>query len=105
MKYPIACILLTTSLLMACGSPDPRPGRTPQEQLLGCPNPRPQACTMDYNPVCGVVGDKMQTFANGCTACSESKVKGYYLRPCPEPGGAAPTEAAVEDEPGDDPGG
>ena len=30
-----------------------------------------EACTMDYNPVCGYKGDELpQTYSNGCQACS-----------------------------------
>lgn len=29
---------------------------------------RPQACTMEYMPVCGRVGGSLQTFGNSCTA-------------------------------------
>ena len=34
------------------------------------PRPRPQACTMEYNPVCGARGGDQQTFANACEARS-----------------------------------
>ena len=32
------------------------------------PVDRPQACTMDYNPVCGRSGNRMRTFSNACMA-------------------------------------
>jgi len=32
--------------------------------------PRPQACTMEYMPVCGARGGDLQTFANACEARS-----------------------------------
>jgi Kazal-type serine protease inhibitor domain len=32
--------------------------------------PRPQACTMEYRPVCGARGDDLQTFPNACGARS-----------------------------------
>ena len=99
MKERVGWIVLVASLLTACGSADPKPGRTPQARLHHCPDPRPQACTMDYNPVCGVVGDETKTFANGCTACSEGKVKGFYLGACPSPADEPHTDQSGEDEP------
>lgn len=99
MKKRVTWIVLLASLLAACGSADPKPGRTPQARLHSCPDPRPQACTMDYNPVCGVTGKETETFANGCTACSEGKVKGYYLGACPNPAAEAETGQSDGDEP------
>ena len=49
---------------------------------------------MDYRPVCGRTGDEVETFANGCTACSDKRVKGFYLGACPE----APAEEPAEEE-------
>ena len=54
--------------------------------------PRPQACTMEYLPVCGARGRDQQTFANAC----EARSSGYRVvgrgecrgggRPDPNPG-------------------
>lgn len=50
-----------------------------------CADPRPQACTMDYRPVCGEDSDgTRKTYANGCTACSNSAVFSYTDGPCKE---------------------
>ena len=55
-----AAILLAAGTLAACqvevdeGRPDYRP--------------RPQACTMEYMPVCGSRGGETQTFPNACAA-------------------------------------
>ncbi|MEK1868796.1 MAG: Kazal-type serine protease inhibitor, partial [Ensifer adhaerens] len=35
------------------------------------PDREPQACTMEYNPVCGQRGRRTQTFSNACQARSE----------------------------------
>ena len=48
-----------------------------------CSDPRPQVCTMDYNPVCGEKKDgSHKTYSNGCTACSDHKVIGYVDGEC-----------------------
>ena len=48
-----------------------------------CKDPRPQICTMNYQPVCGLLNDNQQkTFSNGCAACSDSKVKSYAENAC-----------------------
>ena len=48
-----------------------------------CPEPRPQMCTREYRPVCGTLNDDTQkTYANGCTACSDPKVKGHFPGAC-----------------------
>ncbi|MCR6500230.1 hypothetical protein MUO32_14365 [Shinella sp. CPCC 101442] len=62
-----AAILLAAGTLAACqvevdeGRPDYRP--------------RPQACTMEYMPVCGTRGGEIQTFPNAC----EARSNGYRI--------------------------
>ena len=104
MNKGIFWIVLMASLMTACGS-SPKEGRTPKQRLHQCPDPRPEVCTMDYNPVCAPVGEELQTFSNGCGACSERKVKGFYLGACPEPtpvDDPDPDDAEPDDEEGDD---
>lgn len=49
-----------------------------------CPEPRPEVCTLDYNPVCGYKSDKAsKTYSNGCSACSEKEIVGYKNGECP----------------------
>ena len=51
--------------------------------LTMCKEPRPQICTQDYRPVCGQLMDgSFKTYSNGCSACSNKKVKGYREGPC-----------------------
>ena len=49
-----------------------------------CEDPRPEVCTMDYNPVCGLRSDGtvIKTFGNACTACSEKETMGYKSGEC-----------------------
>lgn len=56
--------VLALAVLTGC-TVDVAPGPGPRPQPL--PRP-PQACTMEYMPVCGVRGRRQETFANACTA-------------------------------------
>jgi len=50
-----------------------------------CPENRPQVCTMDYTPVCGVHNDNStKTYSNACGACSNPKVISYVPQSCPD---------------------
>ena len=61
-----------------------------------CTNPRPQACTTDYRPVCATrdtgircvsapcPSSEKRTYSNGCGACSDPKVSGYVPEACAE---------------------
>ncbi len=62
---PIAVLMLALGFLSACTVvvDEPRPGPRPTRP--------PQACTMEYNPVCGQRGRRTQTFSNACQARSE----------------------------------
>ena len=59
----IAAVLLSAGLLAACTAvvveDRPRPPR---------PGGPPQACTMQYDPVCAARGGNRQTFGNACEA-------------------------------------
>jgi hypothetical protein len=51
--------------------------------LIVCEDPRPQMCTMQYDPVCGVTGgSQRKTYSNACSACSDAKVSGYSSGTC-----------------------
>ena len=69
-------------LLGGCSSADVSDQK--QEILMTpCKDPRPQMCTMDYNPVCGISkDDSKKSYSNGCSACSDSEVVEYYLGTC-----------------------
>jgi hypothetical protein len=48
-----------------------------------CREPRPEVCTFQYQPVCGLTeGGKWKTFSNGCQACSEAGVIGHRDGAC-----------------------
>ena len=70
----------------AAGGAGPAPAPAPQEDGAGyipCRSPRPQVCTMSYQPVCGERGDGgRRTYSNGCKACMDPDVAGYRPGPC-----------------------
>lgn len=75
-RYPfiISCLLIT-----ACSVIKPTTEHA-------CTEPRPQACTREYVPVCAIKTDNREgLYANGCSACSDPDVLGYNKGACPQP--------------------
>lgn len=69
----------------------------PEVQMIMCDTEnRPQACTREYNPVCGSVdtgvrcitkpcpSQEFTTFGNACDACANEDVYGHYAGSCEE---------------------
>ncbi len=53
------------------------------KKVTYCKEPRPQMCTMDYTPVCGLVDNKaVKTFGNACGACGDKKVSQHIKGEC-----------------------
>jgi hypothetical protein len=49
-----------------------------------CADPRPQMCTRDYRPACGVRGDgSRKTYGNACSACADPEVLSQGAGACP----------------------
>lgn len=49
-----------------------------------CADPRPQMCTRDYRPACGLRRDgTRRTYGNACTACSDADVVTQAAGACP----------------------
>lgn len=77
--------LALTVLLMGCESA--RQAQQSSQELpdTACRKPRPEVCTFQYQPVCGLrEGGQWQTFGNGCMACSEVTVIGHRDGACEE---------------------
>ncbi|MDO8862616.1 hypothetical protein Q6D67_12975 [Haliea sp. E1-2-M8] len=85
MGRPLAVILIL--LLAGCGAsqpsaplPEPEPGVNP---LVQCSSPRPQVCTMEYNPVCAQLADgTVSVYSSPCNACADDSVTGYLPGAC-----------------------
>ena len=51
--------------------------------LVACEEPRPQLCTMQFDPVCGLTADNQyKTYSNACSACSDASVSGHSPGAC-----------------------
>jgi hypothetical protein len=49
-----------------------------------CADPRPEMCTREYRPTCGVLRDgTRRNYGNACTACSDPDVVSQGPGPCP----------------------
>jgi hypothetical protein len=76
-------------------------------KAVDCTDPRPQACTQEYNPVCGQVqvqcirapcNPVMQTFGNKCEACANSFTISYTEGACADDNTAGGTVPAGTSE-------
>jgi hypothetical protein len=83
-KAIITSLLLATAPLAACAQQPPgQPPAPPRGNVITCTDPRPQACTRDYRPVCGTRRDgTRQTFGNACGACADANVVSHVPGPC-----------------------
>lgn len=66
-------------LLSACGF-----NQTADPLHTQCDTPRPQVCTMEYDPVCGylLAGGSLE-YSSGCNACADDSVAVYLPGSCP----------------------
>ena len=81
MTRGLATALLLVSLYACAGS---APLATGGEETL-CVNPRPEVCTMQYDPVCATLADGSKaTQSNACTACADAAVVSYRPGACEE---------------------
>jgi hypothetical protein len=85
-------ILLTVILGISCSITD----ASKSDDSIKCKSPRPQLCTMDYNPVCATRDNGVRcattpcsstetaTYSNRCSACADKNVFSYVLGECKE---------------------
>jgi len=91
---------LTWFFLSACAADPSQPQKAPLEPTEAnagwsqCPDQRPDICPQHYDPVCGYAvkpegadsgpEGQSKTYSNGCSACANTKVRGYTPGACPE---------------------
>ena len=81
MIYRAALIVVSLSLGACTTGAD----KSMADGVTMCEEPRSQACTRDYRPVCAALEeDSEKTYSNGCTACADVKVTAWVEGPCPE---------------------
>lgn len=89
MRRPLAVILVL--VLAGCGAsqpsappPPPEPESVPaQSPEVRCASPRPQVCTMEYDPVCArLQGGGVSVYSSPCNACADDAVTGYLPGAC-----------------------
>ena len=82
--WKIVAVAMSSFVAVAC-SPVPPAGEamSPGSGLTACADPRPQLCTLQYDPVCGFAGDgKNKTYSNACSACADQSVSGQRPGAC-----------------------
>jgi len=68
---------LATALVLA--------GCAGQPDTTACTDPRPQVCTLEYNPTCAVLATgERKEYASPCNACADDQVASYEPGACPE---------------------
>jgi len=77
-KKRILCSIAIFLLISGC-----QPSPSQIENQIMCEEPRPEMCTMNYLPVCGLNADKsVKTYSNACAACSDKQVVSYTDGEC-----------------------
>ena len=77
-KIRVFSSMTTFLLISACQS-------TPVQSVnqVVCSEPRPEICTMNYQPVCGLdSSNSAKTYSNACGACSDKNVVTYIEGEC-----------------------
>jgi len=73
-------VLLAMSGCAVTKSDETKSGN-PNKQI--CPEPRPEMCTQQFDPVCGQLSNGgSQTYSNWCSACSDKAVESYVPGEC-----------------------
>jgi hypothetical protein len=79
MRVTIA--IATMTMLVACAGSPPAP-----DPVTQCGEPRPQVCTMEYNPVCATLSEGgTKQYASPCNACADDAVSSYLADVCLSP--------------------
>ena len=86
MKNRLTLRTLGCAILLAASGCAAQQAKQAEEQvaendLTVCTDPRPELCTMQYDPVCARIGEgdaaEWKTYSSGCSACSDPQVTAY----------------------------
>jgi len=78
--------LALLGLLPACGEQQQLDSATALPAgFEPCTEPRPEVCTLHYQPVCGYFpAASAKTYSNACSACADTAVLGWKAEACAE---------------------
>ena len=87
MLSKLSLFVVSAVLLAACQTQAHKPSQTkPVVKPLAMQTCtfRPEACTMQYDPVCGydAAGRQLQTYGNACSACVNTEVHRFTPSEC-----------------------
>ena len=80
MKNKIPVLYSITIFLLTSGCQS-----TPVQPVnqVACSEPRPEICTMNYQPVCGFDSNNIsKTYSNACSACGDKNIVTYIEGEC-----------------------
>ncbi|MCP5209122.1 MAG: hypothetical protein H7A01_18165 [Hahellaceae bacterium] len=93
-KFSSAFVLLLLSLLTGCASVNGSDQPPLPENLVTCKDPRPEMCTMIYDPVCAYDQQGQGTTASSdCQACGNQNTIGFVKGACGDGQGNKTTES------------
>jgi len=79
-RYQFIAFLLLSAVSFGCSD------SKANKDITICTDPRPEICTMDYTPVCGLRNvsgkEEWKTYSNACSACSDPSATGYKKDAC-----------------------
>lgn len=84
MLLRFAFIILVLSLVSCVVYTKPDETEKPRKfDMTNCEEPRPQICTREFRPVCGLQDSgQYKTYSTACEACSHKQVTSYYKGVC-----------------------
>ncbi|MCP5205447.1 MAG: hypothetical protein H6992_14915 [Pseudomonadales bacterium] len=73
-------------VLAGCAGPGPQPPPDPEAPpAIACSDPRPEVCTMQYDPACAeLAAGGRREYASPCNACADPAVAAYRSGSCPQ---------------------
>jgi len=99
--FGLVLVLAIPSACRSQGPPEGPPAAADAADFTACTDPRPEMCTQDYRPVCGLrdtgvrcvtapcdAATEERTYSNACVACSHADVHGWRPGACAEEPGA-----------------